>query len=565
MTIINKQNQKKIILKIFSITALIVIPVLYVIRGLDLTDTGFVLTNQRLFFSHPEHISYWFHLYVTNFIGAIINQFFGQFGIISMKLASVIIFWLSSFFILKIYKGIISESIILFILAVSSFFWFANKINIIHYNNLSALFIIIICYFLYKGFTENRLFSFFFAGFFIAISFFTRLPNIMSFFLFFAILLYFRIFKKTTSIINFQKTIVFFLGIIIATGIIITLMCVLGHETIYYNSIKSLFATSTHSNSQYGIFHILKRSIRITFFACLYSGVLIVAVGIMSYLAGLITNQVFKIIAIIIIAVLTIFLFTKLGITPIIAGLSYFISIFCFFLHNESRNTRLTIISLLSSCSIFFLCIGSDTGLDVSTYMYPFFLPLLFVILTDLQSNLHTNYTQVPKIALTITILTFIFLSITSFHLIYRDSLKLDSMTKTKQLGYVFTNHSRAQVLDSTINELRRRYASGSELFIWDSAPLIYYATNTLPWLDNPWPVLYVSDTGDDFLLQKLLEKKASSKDFAPILLAKKNPRSGGWPVLAGEIKYADQIQIFIETNSYSKVWENDGFVLYEK
>jgi len=543
------------LISVASIAALIIIPLLYVMRGLDVTDTGFVATNQRLFFGHPEHVSYWFHLYLTNLIGAVYDSAFGSLGIVSMKLASVAIFLLTATLIYKTYRGMIAKHLVLLIIAISSFFFFADKINIIHYNNLSALFCVAICYFLYAGFFEGKKICFIVAGSFVSIAFFTRLPNCLF------VLLFFCVPKKITI----RAFLLFALGALVSGAIVVGIMRALGHTQLYIDSLRSLFETTSNTETKYGSLHIVKRSARITIFAVLRAASFLLACGAAAFMAGFIPKRLPRLLALISLSAILPFAFRGFGVISITAGLSYILTIASLFLPDDGKKARLISLSLLGSCAIFFLSVGSDTGLDVSTYVFPFALPAMYAILTGLRPIVKGKSFELSKGLSVIFISCLVCLSVASFDEVYRDHSRHDSLATDSQIGWVLTGSTRARVLDSTIREIRQRIPEGSELLVWDSAGLIHYATNTLPWLDNPWPVLYGSDTANNGLLAEMLEKKAATGNLAPVLLAKKNPRGGGWPEVSGQPVFLDIITPFLEKNEYTPVWENDGFILYQR
>jgi len=543
------------LISVASIAALIIIPLLYVMRGLDVTDTGFVATNQRFFFGHPEHVSYWFHLYLTNLIGAVYDSAFGSLGIVSMKLASVAIFLLTATLIYKTYRGMIAKHLVLLIIAISSFFFFADKINIIHYNNLSALFCVAICYFLYAGFFEGKKICFIVAGSLVSIAFFTRLPNCLFGLLFFCVP------KKITL----RAVLLFALGALVAGAIVVGIMRALGHTQLYIDSLRSLFETTSNTETKYGSLHIVKRSARITIFAVLRAASFLLACGAAAFMAGFIPKRLPRLLALISLSAILPFAFRGFGVISITAGLSYILTIASLFLPDDGKKARLISLSLLGSCAIFFLSVGSDTGLDVSTYVFPFALPAMYAILTGLRPIVKGKSFELSKGLSVIFISCLVCLSVASFDEVYRDHSRHDSLATDSQIGWVLTGSTRARVLDSTIREIRQRIPEGSELLVWDSAGLIHYATNTLPWLDNPWPVLYGSDTANNGLLAEMLEKKAATGNLAPVLLAKKNPRGGGWPEVSGQPVFLDIITPFLEKNEYTPVWENDGFILYQR
>ena len=164
-------------LKILCLAAIIAVPLLQSFRGLDLTDTGFVATNQRFIFTDPARVSYWFHLWLTNVVGGVIDLLFGGAGLLPMKLAAAVIFWGTAAAAFKLFKAAMPRELLWVGVAVSMVFGFADKINIVHYNNLSTLFMALGAWLIVDGCISRRRGLLFAAGFVLGLSILARVPN----------------------------------------------------------------------------------------------------------------------------------------------------------------------------------------------------------------------------------------------------------------------------------------------------------------------------------------------------------------------------------------------------
>jgi hypothetical protein len=255
------------------IFSLVVIPLFWAVRGIDLTDSGFVLTDQRLVFSHPESVSYWFHLWLTNVLGGLVDLAFGKFGLLPHKLASAAIFWAMAGLIFAFYKDIVKRNVVLLALAVSMTYAFVYKINIIHYDNLSALLLLAGAVPLAKAILGAGEALYALSGFLLGLSFFARVPNAVGLCLIFVPPLLKALFGKSMSSLHFRaRDFLFFaLGALGAGIVCLSAMYFLGHLNIYLDSLKSLlFKSHEIDKGSYCTSKLIKRPLFDTIFALLY-------------------------------------------------------------------------------------------------------------------------------------------------------------------------------------------------------------------------------------------------------------------------------------------------------
>jgi hypothetical protein len=219
---------------------LVFFPLVLMLQGIDFTDTGWVLSNYQQIFSDPQSVSYWFHLWLPNIIGGFWNALFGWGGLLSFKIAAVIIFWLTAFCIYGIYKSFFSSKYILPALLLGMAFHFPSKITVIHYNNISMLFLTFGAAALFFGIEKKARPPIFLSGGVLILAVFARLPNIlgMSFVL---VLIYARLMEKGSRANLVKDVGFFFLGALTAAVVVIAVMFLIGHLYLYRNAVFDLF------------------------------------------------------------------------------------------------------------------------------------------------------------------------------------------------------------------------------------------------------------------------------------------------------------------------------------
>src|SRR4029450_14163246 len=60
-------------IELLCLAWIVSVPLVEAFRGVDLTDTGFLLSNQYWILHDPSAASYWFHLWLTNLIGGLVR------------------------------------------------------------------------------------------------------------------------------------------------------------------------------------------------------------------------------------------------------------------------------------------------------------------------------------------------------------------------------------------------------------------------------------------------------------------------------------------------------------
>jgi len=548
------------------LAVLVAVPILQSIRGLDMTDTGWVLANQRLIFSHPERSTYWFHLWFTNIVGGVVDLLFGRFGILPHKLAAAGIFWATAAGILWLYSRKVPRHLILAGLAAAMCYDFAGKINIVHYDNLSALLYVMgaaaLCAAAERN--ERRLYSL--SGFLFSLNAFARLPNVIGLGLVavpWALGLFIRR-PEDRYRLGWKDYVAFMAGAIFAAAACFAAMAALGHLGYYFNSIKDLTNTHSVDAGSYGVGAQFRRPLRDIRLSLMYGFPFAMALGLVSAGLSAFRQKLVKATLLVAVALVAYFFSPQIFAahrtilyTP--AGLCYWATLGVLLDQRRSRGLKLACVLATGACVA--LNFGSDTGINVASYLFPAMFPALLAFCRSVGSfRLGRGRVYAPLSASALVVLAF-FAGFSVFFLkyvVYRDTSAMNRTAKVEQLAHVFTSEPRAAAFEKALPEITKFAPPGSVLFAYDSLGLIHFTTRTLPYLDNPWPALYSAEYMDF-----LLRKKESSEALPPLLMAKANPRYASWPENSEELVHMEVIRAFIERNGYSIAWEDPAFLLY--
>jgi hypothetical protein len=546
---------------------LVAVPLVQAFRGLDLTDTGFLLTNQRFIFSHPEKVTYWFHLWLTNTLGGIVDLLFGRFGILPHRLAAAAIFWGTAWAILRLYRREVPGVLILAGITVSMSFDFAGRINVVHYNNVSTLLYALGAALLCAAAVGSKRKLFFLSGLVLALNAFARLPNAIGLGLILVpwILGLFIRAPEDRFRLGWRDYAAFVAGALVAVAIAAAAMALLGHLGYYLRSLGSLADTRNVDAGSYGLGALIKRPLRDILRSLAYGLPFALGLAAVSAAVSALRRRIVSVVLLVAGAIVA----YHWGLAPLVkgaklyyvtAGLCYWFALAIVIDRRASRGFKLT--AALSACVCLALNVGSDTGISVAAYAFPVLFPALLGYsagaLGRFRLGKASSYAPFRELAL-VAIAYYAGVSAFSLqHNVYRDVSSMFRTVRVEQLAHEYTSEARASAFEEAIPAIAAAAPPGSVLFAYDSLCLVHFATRTLPYLDNPWPALY-----SPVYLERLLEERQATEPLPPVLMAKSNPRSGAWPGNPQKPVGAEAVYSFIARNKYRLAWESLAFELY--
>jgi hypothetical protein len=139
---------------------------------------------------------------------------------------------------------------------------------------------------------------------------------------------------------------------------------------------------------------------------------------------------------------------------------------------------------------------------------------------------------------------------------------------ESEKLRGVYTNRERARLTDEMVREITRVTAKNERVIIYGSAPMLYYLTDTVPLLDNPWTELYSYRRFEGVFRANVVDAGIKPK----IILLNFNANDNGWPVYNPEAyrRYSLEndgmfrfLDGFINANGYYKSNPGEMFDIY--
>ena len=537
------------------------------LQGLDMTDEGFCLSGYQLLFEYPSAVEPLFLCYNSVLVGAIWNYFFGFLGIWGFRLLASLCTVLIAIVVYDILIKAVNRWMIFW--GVMIILFSRHFVLVFHHNLFSAALCCISVCFILKSVdnnNKNELYSVF-AGFFIGLNFFTRLPNVTMMSLFIVYFIY-GIFTKEWKRVWIKLS--FGIGgILIGVTLTLLLMQSLGHLSIYFKSLSSLFTTASSSDSNHSLSNLLRVFLG-SYYIVLRQVVSICSFPCIAYvICSKISNTKIKYFLLLIILILYSY---KLWVINRGAYTLYAFSFISLFIYLQKKaNVQDICLVVASILVMLFLPLGSDGAIE---NMGPYCIWLSFPLSLGLISKRISEYGIFSKFTWLFSLFLFLFLtSITTQHLVltmtscYSDNgLRYKKIWRPNHpLITVRTDYKKCEILDDLFYHLNPYIDKGTFLLCWQSVPMIHYLTHTYPYLNNTWPWTFDSEN-----LEKSFSK--ADKTHLPVVLCNKSAIAK-WSEFDDEWDSENAIdqwnfnsskaQIFhrfLQSNNYYIVWENDLF-----
>lgn len=574
----NKINKFIIII---CISLMIIIPLLLIWQGLDFTDVGYSLTCYQQIFNDPSCIAYCLPNWMQYVIGGLWMKAFNNLGLMGINLGGVCITWLTAFFTYKILNRYIKKTILALGLTITTIYSLEYLV-IIHYDNLSALFFIITIFLLMEYINTQKLIYLFLAGITECINTLIRLPNILGFIFLLAIIIY-----NLSEHKNLKKQIsdlcIFSIGFLIALILSLLIMKQMNYLSIFFNGVYALFKVSSVQGNLHNGNTLTSKFFSSNGNAIGYSSFIIFCIIIICILLSRIKNKYLFFIANAV-ALLICFFFITLYTINLIVGISYFICILYMF-NIVKSDIKFRLINLIGTLLILISPIGTTIGQSITVYtswlMIPIIVNFIFKLYgakstMNIQINNLTNnkiFSITNKVLKTFSFLLLILISFytlkNTYKFTYRDSSDRLCMTyniENKYLKYTYTTKNRSHAVNELLKALTKYVRKDDYLWAEGSMSTVYYATETKPFVSNPW------DSSLELPLENSL-KKAKDENYSLPVIIKQNVSTADpeWP--QEFCKWTDNYGIsekhnkiidkFIKDYDYKLVWNSTYFKIY--
>lgn len=575
----NKRVNDKTILFLKSL--IVIWPFLFIWQGLDMTDTGYLLTGGQQIFIEPQNIQF---SYLLSFlINGSWNRLAGSLGLMGAYLGGAVLYLLTAVCVYVALKKVVPEKILLLGVLIS--IMIPNLMRYITYNNLTSLFFVAGSGIMIAAFRKKSSPCYFLSGILFGLTVYLRLPNIVSIFLFVAIIIG-HFLDDGSWKDNIKESLSFLAGFASAVVIPFIILHMAGLSGQYVETFHRLWNIMTDPSSHHSGGGLLKKLIMDSdkTFAAFFKGFLVLAI------VAKITDSSKKktlsmgMMAIVIVAVIL----TGFGFLGRTAGYHFYVIAFSVFIlllqifgfPHSNREVRFA--SLLALLVMVFAMAGSNTGFSAARYdlwlAFPLSLYGLFRMgglnICGAESADRSNRDLTPCLCIfsekgirmvrnVICVSLILFFSILCYRFSYRDSdrrYQLRYSVDHPKMKYFYTTEQRARAITEALGELSKYCMPGDYLLAYNYIPLIHYLTGTRPYAYHSWPDMYTPEQ----LLEKLKQAIVERNVFPPVIRAKYPPLNDSWPqkhlANRGSSKHHQVFDEFLKHGKYVQVWENDFF-----
>jgi hypothetical protein len=546
----------------------LVLPWLFIWQGVDVTDQGYLFTIYRCFLRHPEAVAHTSHMWLTNTIGGVWDLLFGRFGAVSLRALWALCTSLGVFLSFRAVRRCCGERAAVLGVLVVSMFLAGRRETWFSYNTSTALLSAAAAATLFQALCKRDLRGLLLAGFFLGLSPFARLSNVLHAAMLTAVLFAALLDRSRVRALP-RELGAGIAGYLLGVAMALVSMRALGHWAYFWQAAYDLLHPTSPSVS-HGIGSLIRQLVHETLLA-VPAGLSVLGFGAAVFKLA---PRLPKPLALGLYALLVgvgIYALTYFGHHTTVEPWTWFVIGPCYVvlasvalgLLGQSFEVRLA--CFIGLVALFVTPIGSDNGIRAWFLGVTFALPLTLAVLFSAGTE-----ARAPLRALAIVAgLTVMGESIDrALVYSYRDRPRSELWTPVghPQLYAQLTTPARAKVLREVLSALEQRVGRGDYLLAYDGTPLLQYLTFTRPYTGRPWMMTDDDPAAVPGMLRTAL---GTSKCLPVAVRSLGSARSNDWPAKRRkpERKQAGTrkaITRFLKQHDYRPTWQNAYFEILE-
>ena len=557
--------------------AIVIYPLLWIWQGLDFTDTGFAITNYNLIFRDPHSIHYWgFNYWLTDVVGGVWLLAFGKLGLFGIRLASALLMLATNYLVYRLYRGWMAKGVLLLTILVGE--TLIERMYWLNYDNLSAFLFVVSGFFLIRGLAMRSSTRVFLAGLVLGVNMFARVTNAAGLVMILAIFISAAA-THTTVRKQIAQAVFFLLGVIGASAAVILAMRGMGQWTDFVENLGTLFSIAGGHGNTHSSASLLTQLMHDQTFAwrtVLYALAVFLCLSLGNFLLKRVKPHVSQVIFNGVSLLTVIYILgdgwqDRFQMVAGLTGILYGTLIFSLMVALRRKDGVLASATSVSLLILFSVPLGSDFGIRLSVYGMYLALPLashlLWTILPAFRNLNRIGWTSTSLRSVLIILLLGLFTVglISGYQYTYRDVPNRLSMTeplKNAKLQFVYTTAARANVTNQLLDVLPTFVHPNDVLMAYEETSLLYYLTDSRPYLNTSWPMLY-----DPNRFQSALKQAEQSHHRLPVVVRATGATADFyWPnVTHLRLDYRHNMDralmnLFLKQHHYLLAWENSFF-----
>jgi hypothetical protein len=557
---------------------------IFILRGIDLFDTGIHLTHQILATTVPIELKYTMPvIYLTDFIGGLWLRLIDEPSLLWARLGGILVISLNASIIFSILSNYFERNKVFIVVLISVLFITTiPALNIIDYFTLPALLINIELWIFSKtlmlgpGQAKRDIYCFF-LGFMCIPIILSKFTLILIVLIPLSLLIYVKYFNYALKLPR-KMLVPAFLGLIFSVVFFSVFYWHLGILDDYvkyiFYSVKDYINQNPKSfDSSHNVWSILAKYV-LDYIIIIVGAITLSVVSISLYFIKQRFNQmIVNAFVLILIAISSLIMYALIiyknirieslviVLVEILIGLMIVISILYLLKFGERINVNFLLIAGLIVMLI--TPMGSNTGMIKSIQGMWLILPLSILCVDKIAIYKKYNKIQFVLPSLNIILMIILVISIV-FHVawVYGDDLNplhLNTPFSTPSLYGIFSTPEKCNVIDEFILSIDNYSNKGDYVAFSPNMPIFYYLTETNP-VSNPWIEGNVSSLNDINI------------EHYPKLIAisKVDTSDRNWPdknIVYGSNNYSLDLAMLKHNYRYplnrSLLWQNKAFVIY--
>lgn len=511
--------------------------------GVDGVDTGFCNTFYQVFFQYPDANIFNFIYYLLGLLGALWEEYFGQFGLLGFRVLEAFTLTGAIFILCLTFKDCMSKRQLYMAIILSMVF--PTIFVTFHYNTLSFLLVATATCFFKKALTSDNAYWLLLSGVAIGTSLFVRIVNGTLLALLAVPLAYY--WCKGDRSLAVKKAGVMFVGVLSGIILMLGIMLCLGQQTYYMSALGEAFSTFQGSGATHSHGHLISR-----YFGSIINVVLQMAAIVALYYAYLYSKTLRKIWRGVTLVLLTsLFVILTYLSLPYLTAMALSILLMAYFLKQTSgvEPMKATVSFLLLASLLY--PFGSDIGMQG---VFHWCAGLLIFPAVWCAGQLPVAKSKGALIIAYFSILACA-VGKTVFSVYGEDESRFSCTTQIQSDRLnVFTTAEKAARYEKTIKAINRHLGGKRLLFVTNQASELYYATRALPYEGHVQPVIYLGDR----LVWRLDERLSHFKEYPLIVMLNQEHPSAETP------EVQEITARWMTKQSYRLVYDDGNMKLYK-
>lgn len=537
----------------FVVIVLLILALLRALQGFNMCDDGFNLSGYRLVFSSPGSINYLFLFYWLINVGGLWNMLFGEFGIYGFRVLECIILAANTFFVWRLVHSFIKPAAINigFMMAFSMLQW----IEVFDYNAFSSFSAYLSILIIVPALLRNNRFLTYLSGFVLGLSFFVRLPNVSYCLLSVVFIFHYCYLPCGNKSLTFKLLFTAVLGCLSGVFVTFCYMYFMGHLFYFLEAVDEMFFLAGNTENTHGsgtMFRVL-----------IYNNAHICLRFVLMSLCPLFTVVAFRRFGksrwlrfiCFVLLVLHLLLLIIFNTVPLYVTNAMAISACLYVAYVKQHEPAIVYTSILAMLTVLVLPLGSDGGV-ITFGAYSLWLALPFVPYA-VSLWLDRFEGALRKQLMILMLATFGLYAARNIYNIYGPAYyeKSNRMEDVYAVEYprvnVYMDKKTAVELDTLLDVLKTKVEPGDTTMFMGDTPMLYYITDTRPWLRNPWAWIF----GYDYCVRQLdIVRKAGEK--LPVVVCERVD-------LEGKDKRSALLQSFLTANEYVSYYAGTRFLIF--